>query len=57
VRSRLKRMMVGWWMALGRMACFYKEIYNRSVAEAEKLCKELIGSEHPVFEPSTEHGK
>jgi len=49
VRSRFKKKMVGWFMALGRIATFDRELYNESTIEAEKLYKELIEEPHPLF--------
>src|SRR3990167_5715224 len=54
-KSRLKKKMIGWWMALGRIAALRPDLYNLSVTEAAALYQKKIGTEHPVLpkgEPS-----
>jgi hypothetical protein len=49
VRSRLKKKVVGWWMAMGRLAYLHPTFYNETVAAAKELYREQIGEEHPCF--------
>jgi hypothetical protein len=51
VKSRLKRKLVWWFMALGRVAEIRPELYNQAVAEAKTLFEQLFGRPHPLFAP------
>jgi hypothetical protein len=51
VRSRLKRKIVHWLMAMGRIAALNPQLYNQAVAEARALYREQIGKDHPMFAP------
>jgi hypothetical protein len=51
VRSRLKRKVVGWLMAMGRLAALNPTLYNQAVQEAKRLYAEQLGEPHPMFYP------
>jgi hypothetical protein len=48
-KSRLKRKLVGWAMAEGRIAVLNPELYNQAVKEAKRLYQEQLGEPHPLF--------
>jgi hypothetical protein len=54
VKSRLKRKMIGWWMALGRIILFAPEVYDQSVTEAKVLYRKQIQIAHPCFRQGDE---
>jgi hypothetical protein len=48
-RSRLKRKVVGWLMAMGRIAALNPKLYNQAVNEALALYEQQLGQPHPMF--------
>jgi hypothetical protein len=50
VRSRLKRKVVWWLMATGRIAEIQPELYNQAVDEAKALFEKQFGRAHPMFD-------
>jgi hypothetical protein len=48
-KSRLKRKMVGWLMAMGRIAALNPDLYEQAVKEAKALYAEQLGQPHPMF--------
>lgn len=53
-RSRLKKKMVGWFMAQGRIAALNPELYHQAYEEARKLYLEQIGEPSPILQPVKE---
>jgi hypothetical protein len=56
-RSRLKRKMVGWFMAMGRIAALNPTLYNQAVNEAKALYLEQLGEPHPMFAHDEEEAR
>lgn len=53
VRSRLKKKMAGWFIALGRVSIFDPALYNDAVKLSMKLFEELCQMPHPLFKKPT----
>ena len=51
-RSRLKKKMVGWFMAMGRIALLNPELYHQAFEEARTLYLSQIGEPNPILEPT-----
>jgi hypothetical protein len=51
-RSKLKKKVISWWMALSRIAYLDPELYNQTVAEAKRLYLEQVREPHPCFRQS-----
>ena len=54
VRSKLKKKVVAWIIALGRVATFDTDLYNEATKQARELYKELCDVEHPLFKKEAE---
>ena len=48
-KSRLKRKMIGWFMAMGRIAALNPELYNAAVEGAMAKYLDQLGEPHPMF--------
>jgi hypothetical protein len=57
VKSRLKRKLVWWFMALGRVAEIDPGLYNKAVAEARELFEQQFGRPHPVLRGRTDDSR
>jgi hypothetical protein len=51
-KSRLKRKLVGWFMAQGRIAALNPELWHQAYQEAQALYAEQVGEPHPVLTSS-----
>jgi hypothetical protein len=51
-RSRLKKKMVGWFMAMGRIGALNPELFHQAFEEARRLYLEQIGEPNPILEPA-----
>jgi hypothetical protein len=48
-KSRLKRKLVGWLMAMGRIAALNPELFDQAAREARDLYAAQLGEEHPLM--------
>jgi hypothetical protein len=48
-KSRLKRKLVGWLMALGRVAALNPELFDQACREARDLYAEQLDAQHPLM--------
>lgn len=48
-RSKLKRKLVGWLMASGRIAALDPQLFDQAVREARDLYRQQLGEQHPLM--------
>lgn len=54
VKSRLKRKLTGWLMAMARVALFAPEVYGGAIDKAKEMYQQQVGEEHPLFKGEPE---
>lgn len=55
-KSRLKKKMTGWWMALSRISILHPELYEQSVKAATKLYEAQLREPIPIFRGPVDSG-
>lgn len=48
-KSRLKRKLIGWFMAMGRIAALNPELFDQAAKEAKALYLEQLRDRHPLM--------